>query len=50
MVNIVYTNKAHNELLMLAQEPHHKGDMPYLSRYNLKTKKNTELWRCGRIL
>ena len=20
--------------------------MPYLSRYNLKTKKNTELWRC----
>ena len=21
-------------------------DMPYLSRYNLKTKKNTELWRC----
>lgn len=43
---IVYTNKAHNELLMLAQGASPKGDMPYLSRYNLKTKKNTELWRC----
>ena len=43
---IVYINKAHNELLMLAQGASPKGDMPYLSRYNLKTKKNTELWRC----
>lgn len=31
---------------MLAQGASPKGDMPYLSRYNLKTKKNTELWRC----
>ena len=28
---IVYTNKAHNELLMLAQGASPKGDMPYLS-------------------
>lgn len=43
---IVYTDKGHNELLMLAQGASPKGDMPYLSRYNLKTQKSSELWRC----
>ncbi len=43
---VVYTNKAHNELLMIAQGASPKGDMPYLSRYDLKRKKSTELWRC----
>lgn len=43
---IVYTNKAHNELLMLSQGASPEGDMPYLGRYNLKDKKNTILWRC----
>jgi dipeptidyl aminopeptidase/acylaminoacyl peptidase len=44
--NIVYTNKAHNELLMLSGGASPEGDMPYISRYTLKDKKNTILWRC----
>ena len=47
---IVYINKAHNELLMLAQGASPKGDMPYLSRYNLKTKRTQNLALRGRIL
>ncbi|MDR0756905.1 MAG: prolyl oligopeptidase family serine peptidase [Tannerella sp.] len=42
----LYTNKNHSELLMTAQGASPEGDMPYLSRYDLKTKKNTILWRC----
>ncbi|MDR1601930.1 MAG: prolyl oligopeptidase family serine peptidase [Tannerella sp.] len=44
--SILYTDKHHGELLMTAQGASPEGDMPYLSRYNLKTKKNTILWRC----
>ncbi|MDR0977248.1 MAG: prolyl oligopeptidase family serine peptidase [Prevotellaceae bacterium] len=43
---VLYTNKAHSELLMLSEGASPEGDMPYLSRYDLKTKKNTILWRC----
>lgn len=43
---VVYTNKAHGELLMIAPGASPQGDRPYLSRYNLKTRENTELWRC----
>ncbi|MDR2120694.1 MAG: prolyl oligopeptidase family serine peptidase [Tannerella sp.] len=44
---VLYTNKNHSELLMTAQGASPEGDMPYLSRYDLKTKKNTILWRCA---
>jgi len=44
--NVLYTNKKHDELLMTAQGASEKGDMPYIGRYNLKTKKNEILWRC----
>ncbi|MDR1814230.1 MAG: prolyl oligopeptidase family serine peptidase [Tannerella sp.] len=44
--SVIYTNKDHSELLMRAQGASPEGDMPYLSNYNLKTKKNTILWRC----
>lgn len=48
---IVYTNKAHNELLMLAQGASPKGDMPYLSRYKFENKKeHGTLALRGRIL
>lgn len=42
---IVYTNKAKNELLMLSPGASPEGDMPYISRFTLKDKKNTILWR-----
>lgn len=44
--NIVYTDKAHNELLMLSNGASPEGDMPYISRFTLKDKKNRILWRC----
>ncbi|GHU56695.1 hypothetical protein FACS189411_07990 [Bacteroidia bacterium] len=43
---ILYTDKTHSELLLISDGASPEGDMPYLSRYNLKTKKNTILWRC----
>jgi dipeptidyl aminopeptidase/acylaminoacyl peptidase len=43
---VIYTDKKHAELLMVAQGASPEGDMPYLSRYNLSTGKNTILWRC----
>lgn len=45
--SVVYTNKDHTELLMIAQGGSPEGDMPYLSRYDLAKKKNTILWRCS---
>lgn len=42
---IVYTNKAKNELLMTSTGASPEGDMPYLSRFGLKDKKNTIVWR-----
>ncbi|MDD4516265.1 prolyl oligopeptidase family serine peptidase [Massilibacteroides sp.] len=42
---IVYTNKAKDELLMLSPGASPEGDMPYISRFSLKNKKNTILWR-----
>ena len=44
--SVVYTNKQHSELLMIAPGGSPEGDMPYLSRYDLKKKTNTILWRC----
>ncbi|MDR1331803.1 MAG: prolyl oligopeptidase family serine peptidase [Tannerella sp.] len=44
---ILYTDRNHSELLMAAEGASPEGDMPFLSRYNLKTKKNTILWRCA---
>lgn len=45
--SVVYTNKNHSELLMIAPGGSPEGDMPYLSRYDLKKKTNTILWRCA---
>jgi len=43
---VLFTDKTHSELLMLSEGASPDGDMPYISRYDLKTKKNTILWRC----
>jgi len=43
--NIVYTNKGKDELLMTSAGASPEGDMPYLSRFSLKDKKNQILWR-----
>jgi dipeptidyl aminopeptidase/acylaminoacyl peptidase len=43
---VLYTNRSHSELLLIAQGASPEGDMPYLSRYDIKKKKNTILWRC----
>jgi dipeptidyl aminopeptidase/acylaminoacyl peptidase len=43
---VLFTDKNHNELLFLSQGASPEGDMPYLSRYNIKTGKNAILWRC----
>lgn len=42
---IVYTNKKKTELLMTSTGASPEGDMPFLSRFSLKDKKNTILWR-----
>lgn len=44
--SVLYTNKQHNELLLIGQGASPQGNMPFLNRLNLKTKKTTELWRC----
>ncbi|MDR1406461.1 MAG: prolyl oligopeptidase family serine peptidase [Tannerella sp.] len=44
---VLYTGRKHSELLMTSQGASPEGDMPFLSRYDLKTKKNTILWRCA---
>jgi dipeptidyl aminopeptidase/acylaminoacyl peptidase len=44
---VLYTDKKHNELLMISQGASPEGDMPYISRYNIKTRKNDILWRCA---
>ena len=44
--DVLYTNKQNSELLLTAQGASDEGDMPYISRYDIKTKKNTILWRC----
>lgn len=43
---VVYSNKSGNELLMQARGASPDGDMPYISRYQIKEKKNNILWRC----
>ena len=43
---VLYTDKSHNELLLLSSGASPSGDMPFLSRYELAKKKNTILWRC----
>ncbi|MDR2810020.1 MAG: prolyl oligopeptidase family serine peptidase [Tannerellaceae bacterium] len=43
---VLYTDKTHSELLMISQGASPQGDMPYVSSYALKTRKNTILWRC----
>lgn len=42
---ILYSNKAKSELMMTSTGASPEGDMPYLSRFSLKEKKNTILWR-----
>ncbi|MDD3061781.1 MAG: prolyl oligopeptidase family serine peptidase [Massilibacteroides sp.] len=42
---VLYTTKQHDELLMIAPGASPEGNRPYLSRFNLKTKTHTELWR-----
>jgi Dipeptidyl aminopeptidases/acylaminoacyl-peptidases len=45
--DVLYTNRRYDELLMVAQGASDQGNMPYISRYNLRTKKNDILWRCA---
>jgi dipeptidyl aminopeptidase/acylaminoacyl peptidase len=44
---VLYTDKKHNELLLLSQGASPEGDMPYISRYQINNRKNTILWRCA---
>lgn len=44
--NVLYTDKAKNELLMTSAGASPDGDMPFLSRFQIKEKKTTILWRC----
>ncbi len=43
--DVLYTNKNNSELLMLSQGASPAGNMPYISRFSLRDKKNTILWR-----
>lgn len=43
---VLYTDKAHSELLLISQGASPEGEMPYISRYDLNKKQNTILWRC----
>lgn len=43
---VLYTDKSHNELLMVSPGASPEGNMPFISRYNISRKKNTILWRC----
>lgn len=44
--SVVYSDKSGNEILMQARGASPDGDMPYISRYQIKEKKNSILWRC----
>ncbi len=43
---VLYTGKGNNELLFTGKGASPEGDMPFLNRFDLKTKKTTTLWRC----
>lgn len=43
---VLYTDKSHNELLMISSGASAEGNMPFISRYDIAKKKNTILWRC----
>jgi dipeptidyl aminopeptidase/acylaminoacyl peptidase len=43
---VLYTDKKHNELLLLSQGASPEGDRPYISRYRIDRRENTVLWRC----
>lgn len=43
---VLYTGKANNELLFAGNGASPDGDMPFLNRFDLTTKKTTTLWRC----
>ncbi|MDR0659507.1 MAG: prolyl oligopeptidase family serine peptidase [Prevotellaceae bacterium] len=44
--SVLYTGKANNELLFTGNGASPEGDMPFLNRFDLKTKRTTTLWRC----
>lgn len=43
---VLYTDKNHSTLLLAGEGASPEGNMPFLSRYDLKQKKSTLLWRC----
>jgi len=43
---VLYTGKSNNELLLTGTGASPEGDMPFLNRFDLRTKKTTTLWRC----
>lgn len=43
---VVYHHEKGNEILMISRGASPEGNMPYLSRYQIREKKNTLLWRC----
>jgi dipeptidyl aminopeptidase/acylaminoacyl peptidase len=43
---VLYTGKSNNELLLTGNGASPEGDMPFLNRFDLKTKNTTTLWRC----
>lgn len=43
---VLYTNAAHNELMLRSEGASKEGDMPYLAIMNIKTGKKSIFWRC----
>jgi dipeptidyl aminopeptidase/acylaminoacyl peptidase len=43
---VLYTGKNNNELLFTGNGASPEGDMPFLNRFDLRTKRTTTLWRC----
>lgn len=43
---VLWSDKKNNELLLTSTGASSDGDMPYISRFDMTTLKNTILWRC----
>lgn len=44
--SVVYNTQKGNEIMMISPGASPEGNMPFISRYQIKEKKNTILWRC----
>jgi len=43
---VLYTGRSNSELLLTGDGASPEGDMPFLNRFDLRTKRTTTLWRC----